>query len=280
MAVPTFKDELDDLPATKVTTSKTVAVEDDDEKASMKAKVSSEEIEDLSVDFGDRELMKQTGLLERLRPEKGKAVRFAFLTDFVKAKSAFTHFIDKKGTFRCLEDKKKRTPKDKGGDPDAQGYCCKKLGEDAERMFVALVFYYKNAEPTEGGLEKGSPIDWEIRYVQLSRANFISCSRLIKEEITLPDGKTREGTINDMDIVMMHTNKAFGYEFHEKAARPRWRQAAQLVEEVTEKLKPFMDGVKLDTRLGRKVTELEMKALVASLGPGAEDARLGDVEKL
>lgn len=296
MAVPTFKDELDDLPTTpKVTPAATAAapaqaaaapakaitVEDDDDKASMKkGAAAADDSEDLSVDFGDRELMKKTGLLERLRPEKGKAVRFALLTDFVKARSAFTHFIDKKGTYRCLVDKLKRTKKDAGGDPDAEGFCCKKLKEEAERLFVALVVYYKNANPEDGGYEKGAVIDWELRYVQLTVANFRSISRLIEEEVVDPNGTARPGTVNDMDIVMIHADKAFGYEFHKKAARPKFRQNPELLAEVIEKLKPFLDGTKLDARLGRKVTDLEMKALIASLGPGAEDAKLGDVESL
>ena len=141
MAVPTFKDELDDLPVTPKATAtpaaaatsavKTITVEDEDDgKAAIvkTAKSGADDVEDLSVDFGDRELMKKTGLLERLRPEKGKAVRFAMLTDFIKARSAFTHFIDKKGTFRCLVDKLKRTKKDAGGDPEAEGYCFVGLG--------------------------------------------------------------------------------------------------------------------------------------------------------
>src|SRR5262249_15495079 len=149
------------------------------------------EDDDLTVDFGDRELMKKTGLLERLRPEKGKVVRFAMLTDFVKARMAYTHFIDKKGTYRCLADKIRRTKPDAGGQPDAEGYCCKKLKEDAERLFVALVLFYKNANSEDGGLEKGQPIDWELRYVQLTHANFRAISRLIKEEVVDKDGSTR-----------------------------------------------------------------------------------------
>lgn len=296
MAVPTFKDELDDLPAIKTTpavaataaasapaATKAVALEDDDDpKTAIKSSkaAATDEVEDLSVDFGDRDLMKKTGLLERLRPEKGKAVRFAMLTDFVKARMAYTHFIDKKGTYRCLEDKLKRKKREQGGDPEAQGYCCKKLKEDAERTFVALVVYYKNANAEDGGYEKGVTIEWEIRYVQLSSANFRSISRLIEEEVVDPNGQTRPGTVNDMDIVMIHADKAFGYEFHKKAARPKFRSNPELLAEVTEKLKPFLDGTKLDARLGRIVTDLEMKALIASLGPGAEDAKLGDVEQL
>jgi hypothetical protein len=321
MAVPTFKDELDDLPVTTAAATAATAaapatapapaaksaitVEDDDDPKAVKKTAAAEELEDLTVDFGDRELMKKTGMLERIRPEKGKAVRFALLTDFVKARMSWTHFIDKKGSYRCLGDKIRRTPQFKcvtcggvvvtsetrptktckcttpfPGDPEFPAYCCKKLKEDPERTFVALVVYYKNANPEDGGYEKGTPIQWEIRYVQLTAPNYRSISRLIEEEVVDPSGQTRPGTAVDMDIVMIHADKAFGYEFHKKAARPKFRQNPELFAEVVEKLKPFLDGVKLDGRLGRKVTDLEMKALIASLGPGAEDAKLGDVESL
>jgi hypothetical protein len=312
-----FQDELDDLPVTKAAAApvKSAATmeEEDDPKASMKktsasasAAPAAGDDEDLTVEFGDRELMKKTGLLERLRPEKGKVVRFALLTDFVKAQMAFTHYIDKKGTYRCMVDKLKRTPihkcftcgkvaiddPQKGfkkecvcptsifGDPDAEGFCCKKLKEASERQFVALAVYYKNAGTEDGGLEKGVALDWEIRYVQLTQANFRAISRLIEEEVVDPSGQTRPGTVNDMDIVMSHADKAFGYEFHKKAPRPRFRQNPELLAEVKEKLKPYLDGVKLKNRLGRTVTDLEFKALLSSLAAGSEDAKLGDVESL
>ena len=295
--VKQFTDELDDLPVTKPVAAAATAtaaapaaknaatLEEDDAKPSKKpaaatAAAASTEEDDLTVDFGDRELMKKTGLLERLRPEKGKVVRFAMLTDFVKARMAFTHFIDKKGTYRCLADKIRRTKVEQGGNPDAEGYCCKKLKEDAERLFVALVVFYKNANTEDGGLEKGQPLDWELRYVQLTHSNFRGISRLIEEEVVDPSGATRPGTVNDMDIVMSHADKAFGYEFHKKAARPRFRSNPELLAEVKEKLKPFLDGTKLEARLGKTVTELEMKALISGLAAGAEDAKLGDVESL
>ena len=279
MAVPTFKDELDDLPSTPkaaASATTTVTVEDDDEKAGMKpaATAASEDIEDLAVEFGDKELMKRGDGLDRVRPEKGKAVRFALLTEFVKAQMAYTHFIDKKGTYRCLVDKERRTPREKGGNPDASGYCCRKMGEPSEPLIVALVVFYTNADPIEGGYAKVDgkypPIDWSIGYVQLTKANFQAISRLPEEE----------QAVSDIDIVMMHANRAFGYDFHKKSSKPRWKANPELIAEVKEKLKPLLDGKKLGMRLGRKVSELEMKALIASIGPGAEDAKLGDVESL
>jgi hypothetical protein len=315
MAVPTFKDELDDLPinaaaATPVATAEPatattaapaqptvvhVVEEEDDDKAGMKPAKAAEDEEDLSVDWGDKELMKRGDGLDRLRPEKGKAVRFAILGEYIKAHMSYTHFIDKKGTYRCLVDKIKRAnPKRcmvcKGvvvtddanpkktctcavpspGNPDATGYCCKKLKENSEPTIVVLVVHYKNADPTEGGLEKGVAIDWDIKYVQLTKANFQAITRLPEEE----------QTVNDVDIVMMHANRAFGYEFHKKSAKARWKTNPAWIAEVTEKVKPLLDGKKLDGKLGRKVTDLEMKALISSLAAGSEDAKLGDVESL
>lgn len=276
-----FKDELDDLPVSTTTAAPAAAkpaLEDEEDpkaalaatKASTKAVAEDDgEAEDLSVDFGDKELMKKDGL-ERVRPEKGKAVRFAILGEFIKARMAYTHYIEKKGTFRCLADRIKRAKKDQGGDPQAQGYCCGKLKEDAEPTIVALVLFYKNADPETGRYEKGAVLDWDIRYVQLTKANFQSISRLPEED----------QTVNDIDIVMTRNNRAFGYDFTKIASRARWKINPELVAEVKEKVKPYLDGKKLDGRLGKKVTELEMKALISSLSAGAEDAKLGDVESL
>jgi hypothetical protein len=289
MAVPTFKDELDDLPATATVAtpaatpaaqaaapavSKPVVVEDeDDDKAALvggKKAAAADEQEDLSVDFGDKTLMTRGDGLDRVRPEKGKAVRFAILGEFIKARMAYTHFIDKKGTYRCLADKIKRAKKEAGGDPNAEGYCCVKLKEASEPTIVALVLFYKNADPESGRYEKGAVLDWEVRYVQLTKANFQAISRLPEED----------QTVNDIDVVMTHANRAFGYEFQKIASKARWKVNPELVAEVTEKAKPYLDGKKLDGKLGRKVTDLEMKALISSLSAGAEDAKLGDVESL
>jgi len=144
------------------------------------------------------------------------------------------------------------------------------LKEPSEPLVVGLVVHYKNADPIEGGLEKGVMIDWDIKYVQLSKANFQSISRLPEEE----------QTVNDVDLIMMHTNRPFGYEFHKKSAKARWKTNPAWIAEVTEKVKPLLDGKKLDGKLGRKVSDLEMKALISSLAAGSEDAKLGDVENL
>lgn len=300
-----FKDELDDLPVTGQAAATPAAAkpaleDEEDPKAALAATkkpvaAAGEDEEDLSVDFGDKQLMTRGDGLERVRPEKGKAVRFAILGEFVKARMAFTHFIDKKGTYRCLVDKIKRTPNFKCvtcggiavvtkeqptitckcptpviGDPNAEGYCCKKIKEGSEPTVVALVLFYKNADPESGRYEKGAILDWDIRYVQLTKSNFQAISRLPEED----------QTVNDIDVVMTHANRAFGYEFHKIASKARWKMNAELVAEVKERVKPYLDGKKLDNRLGRKVTDLEMKALISSLTAGAEDAKLGDVESL
>ena len=294
MAIAEFKDELDNLPdlpkgeqpsqeasaaatapaqtATPSAAAKTYTVADDeDEKADMKKGSTSPADEDLGVDFGDSELMKRGDGLDRVRPsEKGKRVRFAILGQFIKAQMSYTHYIEKKGTFRCLVDATKRLHRDKGGDPNAQGYCCLKLREDSEPTIVCLVLHYTNADPVTGKYEPGTPIEWDIKYVQLTKANYQAIYALTQED---------DKDVYSIDIVMQHSNRAFGYEFG-RMSKCKWQQNPEFAAEVAERVKPFLDGKKLRKKLGKPVTDLEMKAVIASLQQGSEDAQLGNIENL
>ena len=84
-------------------------VDEEDESLPATTKASAKSSSDeFNVEFGDEKLMEDEGGLKvPLRPDIGKTVRFALLTDYVPAKRAFNHYIDKKGTFLCL------TPEDK-----------------------------------------------------------------------------------------------------------------------------------------------------------------------
>ncbi len=227
--------------------------------------------EDLDVDFGDEKLATRPNMLNRCRPDKGKAVRFALLP-FIKPKSAKNHFVElpgKKLTVRCL------TP---NNSPDA-GYCCAKMGEDGELHVAALVIRYLNANDKTGRYEKGATMEWEVQYVDLTRSNYRAVSHLIDEVIE----DNPNITVYDIDIVMQHDpDRAFGYKFSRISQKARWTQNPQLVEEVKLAAEKFVkdDGKILKGRLGKKMSLQEWKALLSGVAAGAEEAKLDDIEDL
>jgi len=227
--------------------------------------------DDLDVDFGDEKLATRPNMLNRCRPDKGKAVRFALLP-FIKPKSALNHFVElpgKKLTVRCL------TPPNS----TEAGYCCAKLGKDGELHVAALVLRYLNADLKTGGYEKGATIEWEVQYVDLTRSNYRAVSHLIDEMVE----DNPNVNVYDIDIVMKHDpDRAFGYQFQRISQKARWKQNPQLVEEVKLAAEKFTkdDGKILKGRLGKKMNLQEWKALLAGVSAGAEEARLDDVEDL
>src|SRR5271157_4522622 len=116
-------------PATQPTATAAAASDDDVEdvptgKAAHKAAAKS--TDDYDVSFGDEKLMSKSDGLDILRPEKGKTVRFALLDNYVKAKRAFVHYIDKKGTYHCLDHEKN------------SAICCQRL-QNSQPQIVSLV---------------------------------------------------------------------------------------------------------------------------------------------
>jgi hypothetical protein len=247
-------DDVEDTPApttkaTATSTKKTAASDDDGDSD--------------DVEWGDEKIMSRSGGLDRLRPEKGKAVRFAIIP-WIKPKKALTHFIDKKGTFRCLATE------------DEPGICCKKLAEDGSVTIAALVLHYTNAPSNDGKYRKDAngrvpAIEWRIEYVQLGQTNYRDISELP------PEGSS----VTDIDIVMTHKGgDGIGYKFTLASTAARWRQNEALVAEVKEACEKFMDGKKLSSKLGKKVNLTEMKAVLSTLVAGAEDQSLDDVEEI
>jgi hypothetical protein len=250
----------------KKTTAASGADEGDDDEPVIKGKKSAAAATDDSIadelEWGDEKTMSRSGGLDRLRPEKGKAVRFAIIP-WLKPLRALTHFIDKKGTFRCLATE------------DEPGLCCKKLAEDGQLTIAALVLHYTNAPSKDGKYRKDEhgrvpPIEWAIEYVQLGQTNYRDISELA------PEGKV----VTDLDIVMTHKDSGIGYKFVMATDNARWRQNEALVAEVKEACAKFMDRKKLNSKLGKKVSLAEMKIVLQSLVAGAEDQSLDDVEEL
>jgi len=231
--------------------------------------------ENLSTDFDDEKVYARPGQLNQLRPEKGKAVRFAFIPkEWIAPQTAKSHWVETpdgqgkttKRRYRCL------TPL---GKESEQAYCCERTGEDGKIEVVALVVHYTNADPITGKYEKDAsgnfpPVQFEIGFVRLSGFNM----RQIKK---LPDEDSDPFKI---DIVMTHADgRAFGYEFNRKAPVPRWTLDPQTAAAVKAAAQRFLDGKALRGKLGQRLNEVEWKALLSGKKPGSE-ATLGNVEEL
>jgi hypothetical protein len=212
--------------------------------------------------------MKQKDPLPRFRPDKGKALRFALL-DFIKPKRAFTHYIDKKGTFRCLST------------PEAEGPCCAAAIQAAALTIVALVVKYTNCSPVSGKYEgkyKVPDIEYELGYVNLSRKNYTDINKMTEDGED--DAPTNE-TVYDFDIIMTHNEATqIGYSLNRASRAPRWRKSPEIVAEITEAAQPFLDGKLLTSKLGRKLNPIEWKALLSTLNGEPDDDAASDDKDL
>jgi len=219
-------------------------------------------ISDLDVCFGDPKLMIKGDGLNRVRPQKGNVIRFAFLPIEVagRLKTAKSHFIHKKGVYRCLS---------KGG---SNALCCS-TGIEARIHVVGPVLRYTNADPTTGSLDRNQPIVWELAYIDMSVFNY-------RQVCGLPD---EESDVYSIDLIMSHANRAFGYEFGRISSIPRWTLDTQVkaeVERAAKKMFLLDGGKRLASKLGKTATLPEWKALIASVTNGAAEASLEDVEGL
>lgn len=289
MAMQTFNDELDEIPtaqqaapaaaATKTATAAAPAAtpkpQATEEVTTPKAAAPADvDNENCDTDFDDKRVYDRPGQLNQVRPEKGKAVRFAFVPkEWISPQTAKAHFVEtgsgkdiKKLRVRCL------TPM---GDASAQAYCCTALEEDGEIGVVALVVHYTNANPVDGKYEKDAngnypEVQFEIGFVRLSGFNM----RQIKK---LPDEDSNPFSI---DIVMTHADgRAFGYEFNRKSNVPRWTLDPEVAARVKNACQRFLDGKALRGKLGQKLNEIEWKALLSGQKVG-NDSKLANVDEL
>jgi hypothetical protein len=242
--------------------------DDEDEVAAV------EDNENLDTDFNDEKVYLRPGQLNQCRPDKGKASRFALIPkEWIAPQTAKRHFEEVPGKdgkpykqgLRCL------TPMTAEAAP---AYCCKTFGKDGEVNVIALVVHYTNADPVSGKYEKDAngvrpPVKFEIQFVRLSQFN-------MKQIKKLPD---EDKTPFDIDIVMTHADRAFGYEFNRVSNSPRWKSDPAVVEAVKQACQRFLDGKVLRAKLGRKLNEIEYKALLSGRKVGG-DAKLDNVEEL
>lgn len=241
-------------------------------KAAGKHDVDTSDIHD--TDFDDEAVYSRPGVINRIRPGKDgnpKAIRLAFIKA-VKMKSAKSHFVEvgkgkdvKKGTYRCL------SPIGE----DARGWCCNALDKDSDIHIAALVLVYRNADPNDGKYRKAAdgtvpPIVWELGFVDLSGFN-------MKQIKKLPD---EDQTPYDIDIIMTSAEgRAFGYEFNRASNKARWLQNPELVKEVEAACERFKDGKTLVSKLGKKLSPIEWKALLSG-GVAEVEAKLENMDEL
>jgi hypothetical protein len=146
------------------------------------------DIDDCAVDFGDQDALSRSGLDRIVPADKKSYVRCAVLTDVVKPRMAWMHFIqngDKKSPYRCL------SVRDKKHNIITKGACCAKLENDkdqsAQLVFAVLGLKYINADPATGKYTKDAagefpPVRWELGWLRLSQHGFRSIGELAQEE--------------------------------------------------------------------------------------------------
>jgi len=270
----TFQDDDLDLlpqPAAKVQSSaKTTAIPDSD-AIENKTAAPATASDNLDVDFGDEKITSFSDGLDKVNPEKGKSIRCALATDILKSKAAYTHYIEhgeKKGNYRCL--RSLNTP------PTGNEICCSKLGDNYVYVVVPVVVY-TNAD-AKGALPEG-PIEWKIGFIRIGRSLYRTIGELPAAITAEEDNKTQLKP-EDLDLKLTRlTNGKWDVKALSKKAR--WRKNPQFVSEVKAAFAPFLDGRKLESKLGRRLTVLEYKALIASLAGGrAEDTDMSNIDDL
>jgi hypothetical protein len=238
----------DDLPIAKTTPASTSAAVTDD----------------LDVDWGDQDAMTVSDGLDRIEPaDKTSKVRCAVLSDVVKPKMAWGHFVTKpdgKKTFiRCHT---KRGAKHVViGELAA---CCKKLNHDdnqkAQLNFAVLAFKYIGTNPKTGKFDADAdgnlpPIRWEIGFLKLSISGYKRVG-----ELTFEGEKPHE-----FDFSIAHKENKIGFEYSRLSkGLPRFRQNPELVKEVLAEAAKFADGVVLSKKLGKVISDVDLKALLST----------------
>jgi hypothetical protein len=76
-------------------------------------------------------------------------------------------------------------------------------------------------------------------------------------------------TVDGFDIVMTHRENGIGYKVSRASSEARWKKKG-LAAEVKEACAKYEDGTLLTKKLGKRLTAIEWKALLSTLG-GDED---------
>jgi hypothetical protein len=194
-------------------------------------------------DEADEKYLSNEDYLPALKILRGEVGRFAFAPGF-KLKHRKIHFFEGTGSICCLSTKEKKA------------VCCS-TGNPAKDRFVGLIIAYDNCDKKSGkfATNETKPVV-AIKAIRLSRANYQDLNSIPEED----------QSIHDLDLKMYHDpSRSFGYRFGRVSSTPRWKMLPAA--EITALLEPFKDGVKLTSRLGKMLTEAELKAVVTGMSP-------------
>lgn len=235
-------DDMDEKPK-----KKRASDDDDDDKPKKKTSKLDDDTGE-GVDFGDTELMKKKGVLERLNvEEKNQFRRFAILP-FVKPRRGNIHYKKGTGYAFCHSD------------DQHVAKCCEVLGEPT-LYFSALVIHYINASSKNGKLDPDREIEFDIKWVRLSQTNYAQVS-------TAPD---EDGSVYDLDYVMTPRSQGKGVDIKRISSKAAWKRNPELKAAVEEAAKPFLDGKALRKGLGKKLTPAEMRVFLGDAEAGDDD---------
>lgn len=217
------------------------------------ATVSSVAIDDDGISFTDENINDQVRAADGLQTakiSKGEVMRFAFVPD-QKIKKALCHYIAPHGTTRCLST------------PEKQEVCCKTADKPAADKFAALVYRYLNVDPKTGKFLANATVPIiEVQVLRMSRSNMRDCL----------DACEDNQTVYDLDLRYTHdTSRSFGYKLSRASSKTAWRSIEAEAQALSA---PFADGVKLASRLGKKLNAVELNALLSTSSSNSESANM------
>jgi hypothetical protein len=273
---PTFEDDdLDELPAPKKATPTAAPATAAAPAPQATPAPTPTADDDLNVDFGDEKVTSYSDGLDKVNPEKGKTIRCALATDIISPKAAYTHYIEtgeKKGNYRCLKPLK--------GNATGKEVCCAKLGDNYLYVVVPVVVY-TNADQ-KGSLPKDTPIEWKIGFLRIGRGLFRNIGDLPATLAAAEDAPADAKPLQPIDLDIRLSRLTNGkWDVKALTKKARWRQNPEFVAEVKAAFAPFMDGKKLESKLGRKLDALQFKALIASQSGGnASEVDMSNIDEL
>jgi len=221
--------------------------EDDDDKPKKKGGRLEDDTGE-GVEFGDSELMKRKGVLERLNVEEKSTFRRFAIVPFVKPRKGNIHYKKGAGYAFCHST------------DEHVAKCCEVLG-DPTTYFSALAVQYLNAATKNGKLEPEREIEFDIKWVRLSVTNYQQVS-------TAPD---EDGSVFDLDFVMTPRTQGKGVDIKRISSKAAWKRNPELKKAVEAACAPFLDGKALRKGLGKKLSPAEMRVFLGDAEAAGDD---------
>ena len=234
-----LEDELDSLP---VPTAAPVAATTTTPAAVAAPTPSGISSWDTDSEDGGNDVLKSSGL-PYVKVAAGMPIRIAFVPGS-KIVGAAVHYSKTSNRYYVCESKSGH-----------EAACCKALG-DAKGRAAALVFIYKNADPTTGKLLLTTVPVVEVGVFTMSRGNWADVK-----------GAVEEGTkVTDCDFRISVEDKQLARKIHVISRTARWQETKDAALALAA---PFSaDNSQLTRALGRKYEAISM------------EATLGDIESL